>query len=287
MERFHGITGLFLAQPGDTALTVLYEVEEVIVKTRSPYQEIAVVKLKKFGKALVLDGLIQSTEADEYIYHEALVHPALTVHPEPKRVLILGGGEGATLREALKHSTVKEAVMVDIDPVVVEIARKHLIEWHRGAFDDPRARVVIMDGFKYVREAISRGEQFDVVIMDLTDPYGSEIAYTLYSRESFELLKKLVGSKGIVVTQAGNKFFFHKQYQAVLNNIRQVFSKVCEYGVWVPSFLYINNFIAASDTYDVCSIDAKTVDDRLRERKVETKMYSGRAHIGLVNAPNP
>ena len=285
MERFKGLAGLYLAQPGDTHLTVLYEVEEVIYQTRSKYQEIAVVKLKGLGKALILDGLIQSVEADEYVYHEALVHPALTAHPNPRRVLILGGGEGATLREALKHRTVEQAVMVDIDGEVIETAKKYLQEWHQGAFDDPRARVVVADGFEYVKEAASRGEAFDVVVMDLTDPFGSEIAHHLYSEESFRKIKSVLAPDGIVVTQAGNSFYFRKPYQEVRKAVAAVFKEVCEYGVWVPSFLYVNNFIAASDKYNPCRLGAQEVDTRLRERGVKTKMYNGRTHVSMVNIP--
>ncbi len=285
MERFKGVAGMYLAQPGDTAVTVLYVVDEVLYHGRSRYQEIAVVRLRQFGKALVLDGLIQSTEADEYVYHEALVHPALVAHPNPRRVLILGGGEGATLREALKHGTVSEAVMVDIDELVVEVARRYLPEWHQGAFDDPRARVVIADGMEYVERAAERGERFDVVVMDLTDPYGSEIAHKLYSREAFGKIKSILSPGGIVVTQAGNSYFFPKAYEAVLGSISSVFREVCEYGVWVPSFLYTNNFIAASDEVNPCRLSAEEVDRRLRERGVRTRMYSGRTHVSMVNMP--
>ncbi len=285
MERFHGLAGLYLAQPGDSHLTVLYEVEEILFQGRSRYQEIAVVKLRGLGKALILDNLIQSVEVDEYVYHEALVHPAMVAHPNPRRVLVLGGGEGATLREVLKHSTVREAVMVDIDDMVIEVSRKYLPEWHRGAFDDPRARVVVADGFKYLREAVERGETFDVVVMDLTDPFGSEIAYHLYSVESFQLLRRAVGSEGIVVTQAGNSFYFRKAYNMVRDSVSKVFSEVCEYGIWVPTFLYVNNFIAASDTHNPCKLDAETVDRRLRERGVKTRVYSGRTHLSMVNMP--
>jgi spermidine synthase len=285
VEKFKGLAGIYLAQPGDTAVTVLYVVDEVLYQGRSKYQEIAVVKLRQFGKALVLDGLIQSTEVDEYIYHEALVHPAMVAHPQPKRVLILGGGEGATLREVLKHNTVEEAVMVDIDEQVVEVAKKYLQEWHQGAFNDPRSRIVIADGLEYVKDAVRRNEVFDVVIMDLTDPYGSEIAHRLYGRQAFEMIKSILARDGIVVTQAGSSYFFSKAYDVVVNSVSTVFSEVCEYGVWVPSFLYINNFIAASDVLNPCKLSAEYVDSTLRKRGVATRMYNGRAHVSMMLMP--
>lgn len=284
VEKFRGLTGLFLAQPGDSSLTVLYEVEEVIYRTKSKYQLIEVVRLKMFGKALVLDGLIQSTETDEYIYHEALVHPAMVLHPNPQRVLILGGGEGATLREVLKHKTVKEAVMVDIDDVVVEVSKQYLPEWHQGAFEDKRAIIVIEDGFTFVKKALERGEKYDVIVMDLTDPYGSEIAYKLYSIEFFTDLSKILNSEGVIVTQAGNSFFFTKQYNTVVEAMRSVFKFVAEYNVWIPSFLYTNNFILASKKR-IDGIREDTIDSILRTRGVRTRFYDGRRHVAMFYMP--
>ena len=136
----------------------------------------------------------------------------MATHPNPRDVLILGGGEGATLREALKHGTVKRAVMVDIDRDVVELSRAYLPQMHQGAFDDPRAKVVIQDGFVYVEEAIKAGDKYDVIIMDLTDPYSSDIAKQLYTREFFAKIRRILNDDGVVVTQAGNSFYFPAEY---------------------------------------------------------------------------
>ncbi len=271
---------LSLYQPGGP-MGVFYPVEEVLLKKRSRYQEIMVVRLRGFGKTLVLDGLIQSSEVDEYIYHEALVHPAMLLHPGPRRVLILGGGEGATLREALKHPSVEEAVMVDIDEEVIRVARELLPEWHQGAFDDPRSRVYAMDGFEYVRGAAQRGEKFDVVIMDLTDPYGSEIAAQLYTEEAFRLVKSVLTGDGVVAVQAGNSTLFSKAFQMVMDSVRPVFRYAVEYDVWVPSFSYMNSFILASDRYDPLSLDAAGVDERIRERGLRLRFLNGERYRAM------
>ena len=122
-----------------------YEVTRVLYEGRTRFQEVRIVETRPYGLALFLDGAPQSAVADEFVYHEALVHPALVAHPSPRRVLIAGGGEGATLREVLRHPTVEQATMVDIDGELVELARRHLEPMHRGAFDDPRARVIVGD----------------------------------------------------------------------------------------------------------------------------------------------
>lgn len=271
---------LSLYQPGGP-MGVFYPVEEVLLKKRSRYQEIMIVRLRGFGKTLVLDGLIQSSEVDEYIYHEALVHPAMLLHPRPQRVLILGGGEGATLREALKHPSVEEAVMVDIDEEVIRIAREYLHEWHRGAFDDPRSRVYVMDGFEYVRGAVERGEKFDVVVMDLTDPYGSEIAAQLYTEEAFRLVKRVLSEDGVVTVQAGNSTLFSKAFQMVMDSVKPVFRYVAEYDVWVPSFSYMNSFIIASDVYDPLSLAASDIDGRIRERGLRLRFLNGERYRAM------
>ncbi|MEZ0247790.1 MAG: polyamine aminopropyltransferase [Thermoproteus sp.] len=261
------------------------QIEGIRLMKRTRYQELAIIDTVDFGRALVLDGFIQSSYFDEPYYHESLVHPAMVAHASPKRVLIVGGGEGATLREVLKHKTVAEAVMVDIDGEVVQAAREYLPVMHQGAFDDPRAKVLIMDGLKYVEEALARGEKFDVIIMDLTDPYGPEIAQSLYSTQFFGNVKRLLGRGGVLVTQAGDSFFFEEEYDAVLRNISANFKVVVEYTVWIPSFGYAVNFILASDEADPRALTAEEVDKILADRGVSTLFYSGRTHVALMNLP--
>jgi spermidine synthase len=169
---------------GKSSLMVI-KVKKLIAIKKSEFQEIIIAECEDFGKALILDGYIQSTVADEFIYHESLVHPAMLLHPNPKRVLIIGGGEGATLREVLKHNTIEEAIMVDIDRDVVELSKEFLPEMHCGSFFDKRARIVIDDGKRFVEKELARESKYDVVIMDLTDPYSSEIAKDLYSKQFF------------------------------------------------------------------------------------------------------
>jgi len=273
---------LTLYQPGGV-MGCLYAVEEVLLKRRSRFQEIMIVRLKGFGKALILDGLIQSAEADEYIYHEALVHPAMLLHPQPRRVLILGGGEGATLREALRHPTVEKAVMVDIDEEVVRVSKEYLPEWHQGAFDDPRAEVRIMDGFDYVREASKRGERFDVVIMDLTDPYGSEVAKHLYGVEAFQTIKNVMTPEGVLAVQAGSSTFFPEAYEAVEKALRQVFEKVRGYGAWIPSFTYVNSFLLASDRLEPGVLaDPAEAEARLQRRGLRLRFIAGGERLAMM-----
>lgn len=255
-------------------------IKKFILTAKTKYQEVQIIEFFEYGRALVLDGYIQSTEFDEFMYHETLVHPAMAAHPKPERVLIVGGGEGATLREALKHSTVKEAVMVDIDGELVEFARKYLDFMHQGSFDDPRAKLVIHDGFEWVGKK-SPKHYFDVVILDLTDPYGPEISRRLYSEEFYRMVKEVLKEGGVMVTQAGNSFFYPRTYGWVLNNVKSVFKVVREYWAWIPSFGYACNYIVASDSLDPAAVPEEVVESRLRERGVKTRLYDGAYHESL------
>jgi len=283
MAKIAGPISLIEPLSGNTSLII--KINAIHAIKRSKYQEIIIADTEDYGRALILDDYIQSSYQDEYYYHESLVHPAMVTHPSPRDVLILGGGEGATLRETLKHKTVQRAVMVDIDADVVELSRQYLPLMHQGAFDDPRAKVVIEDGFLYVENALKSGDKYDVVIMDLTDPYSSDIAKQLYSPEFFNKVKGILREDGIVVTQAGNSFFFPDAYDMVLHGIKTNFPIVAEYEVWIPSFGYAVNYIVGSLRYDPGALTVEEVEGRLKERGVATLFYSGRAHVGLMNLP--
>ena len=150
----------------EDGLALSYRVDQVYHRGKSEFQEIEVVQTTPFGRLLVTDGLMQSSECDEVVYHEALVHPAMTLHENPKRVFIAGGGEGATMREVLRHPSVEECVMVDIDGILVEQCREHCPFYNDNAYDDPRAKLVIGDAKKGL-EDYPEGS-FDVIVMDLS-----------------------------------------------------------------------------------------------------------------------
>jgi spermidine synthase len=273
---------ILVFEPVSRTVSLALSLKKVLLDVKTKYQHVQIVEIEEFGRALILDGLIQCTEADEYLYHESLVHPVMITHPKPKKVLIVGGGDGAALREVLKHDVVEEVILVDIDGELVDIARKYLEVIHKGSFNDPRSRVVIMDGFKYIEES---NDRYDVVILDLTDPHGPEIAKALYSKEFYSKLMSRLYGDSIIVTQSGNSFFFPNTYGRTVSNVRQVFSIVREYSVWVPSFGYACNFIIASNSYDPARLSRYEVDERLRVRNVSTSYYNGEVHEMFMRMP--
>ncbi|MEM4619630.1 MAG: methyltransferase domain-containing protein [Desulfurococcaceae archaeon] len=272
--------GIIIIEPTTTYFQNMFRVVKIYAYEKSKYQEIVLAELDGFGKALIIDKLIQSTERDEYLYHESLVQPVMVIHPNPRRVLILGGGEGASLREVLKHNCVVKAVMVDIDESVVEFSKRYLEFIHKNSFYDKRVEVVIMNGYDYVIN--SPENSFDIVIMDLTDPYSSEIAKPLYTEEFFREINRILAEDGLVATQAGNSFFYNKAYKNVYENMRKVFKYVAEYWVWIPSFAYACNFLIGSKKYNPYDIDAKDFNERLVKRGVVNRFMNGDRYVGLI-----
>lgn len=177
-----------------------HAVVKMLAYKKTPYQEMYIIDCGTYGKALVLDGKWQSCTGDEFLYHEPLVHPACINHGRPKKVLILGGGEGAAAREALKWNTVEKVVMVDIDAEVVEACKQHLPQMHQGAFDDPRSQLVIGDALDYLDQYQN---EWDIIISDLSDPIEEGPSFKLFTKEYFEKCRRALKDDGYFVVQAG------------------------------------------------------------------------------------
>jgi spermidine synthase len=204
-------------------LIQFHNIRKVLHSEMTPFQSVEIVETDMFGLCLVLDGKIQSSSSDEFVYHEALVHPAMLSHADPKSVFIAGGGEGATLREVLVHKSVKQVTMVDIDEQVVDICRRFLPSFHQGSFDDPRAKVVCTDARKYLEDT---SEKYDVVLIDLVEPLEAGPAYLLYTREFYQVVQSKLNPGGVVCVQSGASGLANiENYFAIHNTLKTVFPK--------------------------------------------------------------
>ena len=244
---------------------------ENIFSGRTTFQNVNIYDTYFYGKILVLDGLIQSSQLDEHRYHEALVQPAMTVHHDPKNVLIIGGGEGATAREVLKHPNVQRCVMVDIDGELVEQCKEHLPEWHQGAFADPRLELVIGDGLKFVAES---REMFDVIIIDVCDSFeNSSPTEGFFCPTFFRQLKRILELQGIVVYQAMcASMRENEDFAGVFNGLNDVFTYTSPYTTYVQSFWSEWGFVIASDVHHVASLPANWIERTLEQRKLQDKL---------------
>lgn len=277
------LTGKWFIEYTHPSQAHMYGIERYIYDGQTPFQSIEIVDTDFFGRCLILNGKIQSAQFDEYIYHEALVHPAMIIHPSPRKVLVVGGGEGAALREILKHPSVEKLVMVDIDRDVVELCQKYLPAWNQGVFEDPRVEVYFMDARKYLED---NDEQWDIIIVDLTEPldYDSP-SYLLFTKEFYQLVAQRVKAKGGIALQADDLNPRLLQYHSSLyNTLKLAFKYVDSYGAYIPSFDSKWGFIYASQDYSAQNCQPSFIDERLKERSIQgLQFYDGLTHLNLFS----
>lgn len=262
----------------------LHRFRETVYSGKTRFQSVEIIHTESFGRCLILDGKIQSAEMDEFIYHEALVHPSMTSHPHPRRVFIAGGGEGATLREALRHRSVEKVVMVDIDQEAVDICRRFLPSMHRGAFDDRRTELLHLDAREYL---VNSEQRFDVIIIDLTDPIEGGPSYMLYTQEFYRLVQERLSPQGVLVLQAGCCSLGELSlFVAINKTLRSVFPLVFPYQANIPSFGGLWGFALASQQSDPLSLSEEEVDRQVSSRVSESlKFYDGITHRGMFYLP--
>lgn len=272
--------GLWLYSPSGPGEQTALRVREVLAEGRSTFQDYLVVDTEAFGRVLLLDGQIQSCELDEAVYHESLVGPAMVAHPEPRRIAVLGGGEGAILREVLRHPSVESVVMVDIDGEVVEACKASLEPFHRGAFDDPRVALHAADARAWLEER--RGAAFDVVVVDLTEPLAGAASCRLFTREFYELLRGFLAPSAVVSLQAGPvRPNMAWAYGRVINTLAAVFDRVAPYTAWVTSFFEEWGFALAGGP-DLEVPTPALLDERQASRGIEPRFLDGATFAGLL-----
>jgi len=262
----------------------LYRIDEVLYTGRTRYQSVQVVRTRGLGTCLVLDGKIQSSEADGYIYHEALVQPAMIAHPGPERVFIAGGGEGATLREVLSHKTVKRAVMVEIDEEVTALSRKYLPALSGGAFEDKRTELYHVDARQYLENS---RDKYDVLIIDLPDPIEKGPAYLLFTKEFYQIVLDRLTENGLIAVQAGSASPTELlNFTAVNNTLKSVFPAVAQYTAYVPCFGGPWGFCLASRHTDSSRFSPEEIDKKIDARSLKgLKFYDGIAHRHMFALP--
>jgi spermidine synthase len=221
---------LWFSERQSEDVTLGLRVRSVLWQERTPYQELLVLDTDAYGRVLVLDGAIQTTERDEFIYHEMIAHVPLAMHPHPRRVAVIGGGDGGAIREILKHPEVEEAHLVEIDGRVVEAARQFFPEL-AGALDDPRARVHITDGIDWIQAVDT---PFDVVIVDSTDPMGP--AEGLFGAAFYRAVAERLGEDGVMVAQSESPMLEPDVIRRAVSGMREAFPQVYLYTAAVPTY---------------------------------------------------
>jgi len=260
------------AQIEDAAM--IYKVRETLVRKQTEYQDLAIVETNSFGRMLLLDGIVQTTIADEYVYHEMISHIPLFTHPNPEKVLVVGGGDGGAIREVLKHPSVKKAVLCEIDKCVVEECMKYLPEIS-CELENPRCEVFIGDGIKYVHE---HKNEFDVIIVDSTDPFGA--AEGLFGGSFYKEISECLTKDGIFVAQTETPFYLPEVVRKVFSDAKEVFPVTKLFMAAIPTYPGgYWSFTIGSKMYDPEEADVP------KELRFDTRYYTPKLHKACFALP--
>lgn len=257
------------------------EAHRLLLHERTENQEIALFDNDVFGRVLLLDGAVQVTSRDEFIYHEMMAHVPLIAHGSARDVLIIGGGDCGLAEEVLKHASVRRLVQIEIDPAVVELARTHFAEMNARVFDDPRFDLRIGDGAAFARKG---DERFDVVLVDSTDPVGP--GAVLFTREFYAGVRARLNPGGILITQNGVPFLQEREFADAFRNLGATFRHVSCYLICVPT--YFGGHLAlgwSSDDVPPQAVAIEALEARCAAAGLDTRYYSPRHHNAAFLAP--
>ena len=272
---------LWIEEKLEDFLGLRIRVEKTLFSGKSDFQSVDVVETRGHGKMLLNDGLIMVTERDEFSYHDMITHVPLFVHPNPKNVLVIGGGDGGTAREVIRHPSVEKCTMVEIDEMVVNACKEHIPQTS-SMLSDPRIDLIIGDGVKFVEDAAKNGQKFDVILVDSTDPIGP--AQPLFGPEFYENIFKALTDDGIVVSQGESPFYQIKMQNKLVEILHDTFPKVSIYNfsnLTYPGGLW--SFTFASKKYNPVA-DFKA--ERVEASGLEFEYYNEEVHKAAFALPN-
>jgi spermidine synthase len=260
-----------------SAYSVTWGIKDIIYTEKTPYQSLSIIETEEFGRALVLDRVLQTTIGDEFYYHEMIAHVPLFTHGNPRTVLIIGGGDGGTAREVLKHKSVESVELVDIDERVIAACRKYLPELS-CSFDDPRVNVIIANGVEYVQE---QKKKYDVIIVDSTDPYPEGPAAELYGKEFYKSVYRCLGDDGLFVAHTDSPCFgfSRPKFQGIRDRINACFPLTNVYIICVPSY------ISGYWSFTIGSKRYHPVRDYRQDSLMQTRFYTSELHRACFALP--
>lgn len=252
------------------------KVKKVLEDIKTDFQSLAIFETDSFGKVLVLDGVIQLTEFDESGYQEMIVHPGLCVHPNPKKILVIGGGDGGVVREIVKHPSVEQVDMVEIDEKVIETCKKHIPSLS-CELDNPKVKIFYEDGAKFVKE---KKAEYDVAIVDSSDPIGP--AKVLFKEEFYKDLYDALNEEGLLITQCESMFYHKKIIKDVQEKMKKIFPVVSYYYTLVPTYPSgMIGFSFASKKYKADEFK----QERFDEIKGKLRYYNSEIHKACFVLP--
>ena len=258
-----------------------FRVDELLYENKTDHQHLVIFRNAHFGRVMALDGVIQTTQKDEFIYHEMVSHLPLLAHGSPARGLIVGGGDGGVVREVLKHPSVQSVVLVEIDRAVIDFCREHLPEHSRGGFDDPRLELVIDNGADYL---LKKSDTFDVIISDGTDPIGP--GKDLFSAKFYRLCRKALTPGGLLVAQNGVPFMQLEELVQTAGHLRDLFRDWHFYTAAIPTYVGGSMAFAwATDNEALRHVRLSDLRSRYRKAGLTTRYYNPEIHQAAFALP--
>ncbi len=274
--------GHLLMEPLNDSTGFYIMADRLVGEWQTRYQKMQIYDTPHYGKLFRLDGYNMTSEKEEFVYHENLIHPALTAHSAPRNVLIIGGGDGGSAEEALKHPSVERVTLCEIDEDVIQVAKEHFHAVHNGVFDNPKLRVLIGDGMKFIRET---NEKFDLIALDLNDPMGP--AEALYSTEFFQTCRHALAPGGALVLHIGAPVARPERVGELAQRLNAIFRIVRPYTMYIPLYGAQWAMAVCSDKLDPKSFTADEIDRRIEARRLQAlQFYNGETHEGVFALPN-
>ncbi len=258
---------------------ITMKISKTLFSGKSKFQQLDIVETLEFGRMMLLDGLVMVTERDEFIYHEMIVHPALFTHPHPKKVLVIGGGDGGSIREIMKHPEVELAVLCEIDGLVIEKSIEFLPSIASEIDgNNPKVKLHIDDGIAYIRD---HQNEFDIILVDSTDPIGPAVG--LFEENFYRLVFSALKGDGIMIAQSESPFYHDSIQKSMYQNLRAVFPIVEMYQTFIPT--YPSGFwsfaFASKQYHPISDFD----HDRSAARNFDTRYYNEDLHCGAFMLP--
>lgn len=267
----------WLTEKHTAGYSVNWKFTDTLFTDQTEYQHLAVINTVEFGRALVLDGIVQTTEKDEFIYHEMIAHPALMSHPNPQKVLVIGGGDGGTVREVIKHPTVKQVDLVEIDEKVIWASREYLPTISCG-LDDSRVRIFVEDGLKFIK---GKPDYYDVIIIDSSDPIGP--AVELFGDSFYKDVYNALKEDGIMAAQTESPLFNRELLASINKRIAGIFPVAKTYLTCIATYIGgFWSFTIGSKKYDPTEVGA----DKQRFDLMKLKYYNPEIHKACFVLPN-
>ena len=258
-----------------------FVMDEVLFEVDTGHQHLIIFNNGQWGTVMALDGVIQTTEKDEFIYHEMMVHVPMLAHGEAKKILIIGGGDGGILREVLKHQNVESVTQVEIDQQVIDMCIEYLPNHSAGAYNNPKTNIVIADGVDFVNEC---SEKFDVIISDSTDPMGP--GEVLFTSRFYQGIKHCLNEGGVFVAQNGVSFMQTEEVTTTHKRLSPLFNEASFYSGAVPTYVGgIMTFAWATDNLALKNVSLETIEARYKAANLSTRFYTPAVHKGSFALP--